>query len=115
MANQQGNFALTPALAQPDWIDYSTRTGMDIFKAATAPLSEPFDGQAENLRAFLDKVRDRAAAFGWNNVIMVMTVPGIPAAGLAPAVQPVFRSLVVEYGMITLPMVVAHAAAYNGQ
>jgi hypothetical protein len=58
-----------------------------LYKNATYPLQEPFVGQAENLRAFLDKVADRATAFGWNNVLDIKITPSDVCDGIVTAAR----------------------------
>ena len=51
-------YASTPATANAALIDYTTREGISIFSKGIEPTDPLFDGQAENLRSFLDKVSD---------------------------------------------------------
>ena len=68
MANR---FALTPALATNQIIDYSQPSGAKLFKAATEKLTTPFDGSSENLPLFLAQLRDRAVVYDWLPLLLI--------------------------------------------
>ena len=64
-------FALTPARANNDALDYNTKKGASLWKTATATLSDdPFECRSDGLRDFLELVRTRAKAMGWSASIM---------------------------------------------
>lgn len=66
-------FALSPALATDDVIDYSSKTGATIWREATAKLAEEsFDCDANSMRDFLELVRTRAETMGWDNSVLAM-------------------------------------------
>jgi len=71
-------FALTPARATHDVIDYTTTLGINIWTTATRKLSEElFDCTPEGLRDFLQLVEQRGNIMGWDN--SVLWVPNDPA------------------------------------
>ncbi|KAI2493397.1 hypothetical protein MHU86_21138 [Fragilaria crotonensis] len=65
MANRPVAFALTPALANREILDYSDPSDTKLFKAATEKLSIDYDCDSENLPLFLAQLRDRAAVYDW--------------------------------------------------
>ena len=66
-------FALSPALATDDVIDYSSKTGATIWREATAKLAEEsFDCDANSMRDFLELVRTRAETMGWDNSVLAI-------------------------------------------
>ena len=72
-------FVLTPALANPDPVDYATSEGMKLYKSATERLTHTFDGETGSLRRlFLQPLQQRANSFGWASVLMVPDVNGVP-------------------------------------
>ena len=66
-----GTFALTPALANRDILDYTSASGAKVYRGAIAPIAIEFDCKSENLQLFLDQVRDRATTHDWNNILLV--------------------------------------------
>lgn len=108
-------FASTPAMANANLLNYGTREHIGIFNKGVEALGEKFNGQAESLRTFLDKVATRAALMGWGNVTNVVIVPGVAMqAGppVVPAVPAVTRNLIREYGQISIAEVRNAAATY---
>ena len=93
-------FALTPALANPDPVDYNSNEGMKLYKSATEKLNHTFDGETGSLRLFLQALQQRADAFGWASILTV------------PDDQNIGRNLITEYGRVSMANVVAHAAAH---
>jgi hypothetical protein len=53
-------FALTPALASNDLINYSTGEGIKMYGKAIAPLDTLYNGDSASLRLFLSKMQQRA-------------------------------------------------------
>ena len=94
-------FALAPALASGDIIDFSTPAGAKIFKAGTEPLSSTFDCTPVNLQLFLDQLKDKVAIFDWTDVIDITTTE-----------QLISKSLLEHYGEVTYEMVKEHATTY---
>ena len=97
------NFALAPALVEDGVIDYSTRTGAKLYETAVEALNIEFDCQPGNLKVFLEKVKNRAMATGWNDILNVPT-------DLAEPDQTI--NLISEYGLLSLEQVRAHAETY---
>ena len=92
--------ALTPALANPDPVDYNSNEGMKLYKSATEKLNHTFDGETGSLRLFLQALQQRADAFGCASILTV------------PDDQNIGRNLITEYGRVSMANVVAHAAAH---
>ena len=57
-------YASTPATANAAILNYATREGIAIFNKGIEGAEPKFNGQAEQLRSFLDKVADRASLMG---------------------------------------------------
>jgi len=93
-------FALTPALANPDPVDYNTSEGMKLYKSATEKLHHTFDGETGSLRLFLQALQQRADAFGWESILTV------------PDDQNIGRNLITEYGRVSMANVIAHATTH---
>ena len=99
-------FALTPALAGHDILDYSTTAGAKTFAAAIKPLSEDhYDCTPKGLRNFLEDTAERAANFGWS--ISILDIPDDVNNPLGPS-----KSLLKHYGEITLEHIKNHARIY---
>lgn len=101
----QGPFALTPALAAQNVIDYSTTNGGKIYKAAITGLKPPFDGTPANLPLFLDDVDSHAANFGWDNILIISD---------QDPTNPTNRNLITQHRMLTIANVTHAAQAYLG-
>lgn len=96
------NFAIAPALHGAEHpIDYSTRTGQNLYAQATAPLPYIFEGKNSSLPAFLQAVRDRSDASGWDDIFAITTNDHQG--------EQVTRNLLTQYGEITLEDVRANA------
>jgi hypothetical protein len=94
-------FALTPAIAIPGVIDYTTREGQKLYSNATYKLEEePYDCQADGLYQFLATLHLRAQEFGWNHPINgILQIPQDMNAPLDPNN---FVYLIDNYGQIPL-------------
>jgi hypothetical protein len=89
-------FALTPAAAHSDVLDYTRREHTKIYDAAMAPLEgDKFDGTPENLANFLARLREKANNFMWMDSICKIKVLDEPPA--------TFRNLIDDYGNIKKP------------
>ena len=64
-------FALTPALASADIINYSTAEGAKLYKSATAALPVTFDGKDSEVLILLQALRVRAFASGWDSILNI--------------------------------------------
>ena len=79
MAQQGGNnpaapnvvFALAPGLLNHNVIDYSTKSGSEIYHKAIAELPIKFDLQGPNLRTFLKQIDVRAQTLGWEHILEI--------------------------------------------
>jgi hypothetical protein len=71
MANHPVAFALTPALANREILDYNDPSDTKLFKAATEKLPIEFDCSSENLPLFLAQLRDRAAVYDWLALLLI--------------------------------------------
>ena len=68
-------FALVPAQATHDVIDYRTRKGQSLFRSATQNLysesSEMFDCDPDGLMDFIQLVKDRSNMLGYQDLFLV--------------------------------------------
>ena len=102
MAAQAPHFALAPAFANPDVLDYSDQSAAKLFKAGTDALSIKFDCKPDNLQLFLDQARDRSIVFDWLNIL------SIPSQGDVA----LSKDLIESYGEISYQEVCKHALTY---
>jgi hypothetical protein len=98
-----GAFALTPALAFQDVIDYSTSSGLKLYKAATTPMDPPYNGTAANLSLFLEAIKKRATNFGWTGILTISD---------QAQPTPSDRDLITQHRMLSIDNV-QHAARNN--
>jgi hypothetical protein len=94
-------FARTPAQANTGLISLTSSEGMKIHNAAIVPLTNKFDGTAENMHMFLKNIKDRGQSFGWDNILSI------------PDEEGKTRNLIDQYGLITLNSIRAHATVYE--
>ncbi len=100
-------FALAPALhGAEDFLDFSTSDGIKLYKAMRAPLSQKFDCSSKDLKVFLSAMGDKVEEFGWTNLVE------IPQDLEDEDEDAPTRSLLLEYGRITIIDVLQHAATY---
>lgn len=100
-------FALVPAQAQQNVIDYASREGMALYRQATASLysgTEAFDCESDQLDNLVTLVGDRVAQMGYNQLMTVIDRSD-PAA-------PVQRNFMDNFGDFTLDDVIATARTY---
>ena len=101
-------FALVPAQATHNVIDYRTREGQSLFRSATQNLyresSEMFNCDPDGLMDFIQLVEDRNNMMGYQDLFLV-TYNSDPA-------NPVGRPFLQNYGIISLEQVQVHAATY---
>jgi hypothetical protein len=101
-------FALTPAVAHSNMLDYTRREHTKIYDAATAPLEgDKFDGTFENLANFLSHLCKKANNFIWMDLICKIKV--------AEGSPPTYCNLIDEYGSITLAQVCTSMTPYVDQ
>ena len=92
-------FALTPALAGgQEPINYNNRTGQSLYSQATNTLTYLFTGKDSSLPAFLQAIRDRSDAAGWDDIFQIT----IDVAADGAEIQ---RNLLTHYGEINLDQV----------
>jgi len=99
------HFALAPAFANPDVLNYSDQSAAKLFKSGTEPLSIKFDCKPDNLQLFLDQARDKSIVFDWLNIL------SIPIGGDVAAT----KDLIESYGEISYENVKAHAINYMNE
>ena len=95
-------FALAPAFASPDILNFSEPAAAKLFKSAIEPLSIKFDCSPENLQLFLDQARDKSIVYDWLNIL------SIPIGGDVAAT----KDLIESYGEIPYADVKNHALTY---
>ena len=68
-------FAIVPAQATHDVIDYRTRKGQSLFRSATQNLysesSEMFDYDPDGMMDFIQLVEDRSIMLGYQDLFLV--------------------------------------------
>jgi hypothetical protein len=99
---QAAPFALSPAQASSEVIDFSQPAGAKLFKSATEKLTTTFDCEPENLHLFLVQLRDRSNTFDWNTIML------IPKGG--DEENP--KDLIESYGELSHADVRRHADSY---
>ena len=99
------HFALAPAFANPDVLNYSEQAAAKLFKSGTESLSIKFDCKPENLQLFLDQARDKSIVFDWLNIL------NIPIQGDVA----LSKDLIESYGEISYEDVKAHALTYMNE
>ena len=101
-------FALVPAKATHNVIDYRTREGQSLFWSATQNLysesSEMFDCDPDGLMDFIQLVEDRSNMLGYQDLFLG-TDNSDPA-------NPVGCTFLQNYGILSLEQVKVHAATY---
>jgi hypothetical protein len=76
-------FALSPARATQDVLNFMSKHGMSVWEKGLAKLSDSyFNCSAKGLCNFLELVEKRSDAFGWDNSIL--EIPEDPANILGP-------------------------------
>ena len=99
MEAQEVPFALAPAFANPDILNFSEPAAAKLFKSAIEPLSIKFDCSPENLQLFLDQAHDKSIVYEWLNI------PSIPVGGDVAAT----KDLIESYGKIPHEDICNHA------
>lgn len=97
-------FALFPGRATATPLDFSDSDDIKLYKSATAAMTTPYNLAPIGLTQFLSNVRDRAIEFGWESLIRVPTAPNA-----------VTRSIITDYGLISMQDCDAHATTYFEQ
>jgi len=97
-------FSLTPGLTNvADPWDYQTSSGYKVFFQATAAIDTTFDGSQKNLKVFLEALKTKSTTFGWDDLCL-----NVPDTG------GIDRDLLVQYGMLSVENIRAHATTYTG-
>jgi hypothetical protein len=106
-AGAAGAFALTPAAAHQNILDYTLPEHAKLLNKAIAPLEgDEYDGTPEKLKGFLDRLQQKAEDYTWLDSVLIIPVdPGPPV---------ISRNLIDDYGNISLEKVREHAATYVG-
>ena len=91
-------FATVPGNAMVNLLNLTKPEDLKFFYKAITPLPTKFNLTSDDLRAFLERVQDRARMYNW--VASVLTIPD--SSGI-------LRNLVVNYGLLTINDCVAHA------
>ena len=99
---QAPKFALTPAQADNEIIDYTSSEGKKLYALATMKLSIPFDGDPANLETFLESIQQQAHSSNW---AQIMTIPDKNGE---------LRSIIDEYGLLTKEDIRNHVDTYLG-
>ena len=95
-------FALSPALANRDALDFTQTATAKVYKTASSPVATEFDCKPENLQLFLDQLRNRAIAHEWQNILL------IPKNGN----ENESRDLIDSYGELSYDDVKANVLTY---
>ena len=97
------NFAISPALAQPDILDYSSSFGSKIFSKATESLPTTFSIEKPNLRVLINELQVRSETFGWNSLLTINT---------SSDENPILKSLIQEHVQCSLGQVQLDSSRY---
>jgi hypothetical protein len=97
---QPAPFALWPGMANANPLDFNNPSDLKTFNKAIAPLQTEFDLKSENLKVFLECVKERARIYHWHDILMV------------PDDNGVHRNVLSAYGLMSLANCQAHAATY---
>jgi hypothetical protein len=102
-------FALSPAMAIPGIIDFTSRMGKDVFRFSTEKLDEELcDCHPDGMIQFLQSLSVRAPECGWaNEVNGILQIPEDPADALSDN-----NNLIESCGMLTLESVRAFEASH---
>ena len=98
------HFAISPALAQPNGLDYSSATGAKIFTKATEPLKTCFNIKSPNIRILLNEIQTRSESFGWNALFNI----NISNDGDLP----VIRNLLTTHGQCNINSIQRESTSY---
>ena len=103
MANP--SFALSPALADPGIMDFSTSVGQKLYFQGINKLSEKqFECNASGLKTFLTLLKSRSQVMGWEDILLIPSDISDPYTNLV--------NLLTNYGQISIEQVKQHASTY---
>jgi uncharacterized small protein (DUF1192 family) len=95
-------FALLPGEANVDPLDWTKAESMKLFNKATTAIDTKFSLIEDNLRTFIEQVRERSRIFNWETLLTVADSGGIN------------RNLLDSYGLVTIENCKAHANSHVG-
>ena len=96
-------FSLTPAQADNEVIIYTSSKGKKLFNSATAKLNIEFNGNPANLKIFLESLHHCTRTSNW---LKIMSIPDHTGTR---------RSIINEYGQITMLDVSTDVSKYQGR
>ena len=103
-------FALTPAAASSDVIDYKTAYGRKVCDEAIAALTkEPFDCELDGLFSFMKALKDRARGQDWMGGTGILDIPEDISD-----INSKTANLIDYYGTISLEKIKKHEETYIG-
>ena len=102
MANRPVAFALTPALANREVLDYSDPAARNSSRRRRRSCRSNYDCDSENLPLFLAQLRDRAAVYDWLALLL------IPKDGN----EEMTKDLIESYGELSYEDVKRHSDTY---
>jgi hypothetical protein len=96
-------FALTPAalMGNAVFIDYNSKEGNKAYERAIEPIDPPYDGSTKGVQMFIHQIKRKATICGWINTILTIPVGNGDT-----------RSLLTQYGQITMQHLADEAAVY---
>jgi hypothetical protein len=103
-ASGNTRFAISPALAQTDVLDYTTGLGAKIFSKATESLPTTFNVIKPNIRILLNELQMRSETYGWKDIMNIDI--SMPHQMLSPI------SLLHTHGQCSLTQVQEDSAKY---
>ena len=92
--------SLIPATSTDTVIDYSCKTGIDIYKTSTAALPSAFSVEGEGLLTFTEEVKVRSTAYGWDAINKPKTTKETPVI------------LIDQYALISLEYLTTASYSY---
>jgi hypothetical protein len=93
-------FALWPGMANANPLDFNNPSDLKTFNKAIAPLQTQFDLKSENLKVFLECVKERARIYHWHDILQI------------PDDNAIDRNILTAYGLLSLANCRVHAATY---
>ena len=99
----QALFALLPARAITDVINYSLSEGIKIYIKETSALPNLFNLSPESLFYFLNSVKERGEVENWDDLFII------------PDAKQVDRNLITQFGMLTRKEVKSRDVSYHSQ
>lgn len=102
-------FALSPAMAIPGIIDYTSKTGKGVFRDSVEKLDEElYDCNPDGMIQFLQSLSVRALEYGWDHEVSgIVQIPDDPANVMSNT-----NNLIESYGIITIDSIRAFEASY---